>query len=95
MLASAQELEAGASQKHWVQSQTTIAEIDRDTDGAFIPRVLKQKIWVEGISYELQEIFGMEYASGKGAGEVGSAISDASDTLRFLCWRTVHIMVLR
>jgi hypothetical protein len=25
--------------------------------------VLKQKIWVEGISYELQEIYGMEHAS--------------------------------
>lgn len=26
-------------------------------------KVLKQKIWVEGVSYELQEIYGMEHAS--------------------------------
>lgn len=68
-----QELEPGGPQKTWVQSQTTIVEIAKDTDGAFIPHVLKQKIWVEGISYELQEIYGMEHASGSKAAQVRRA----------------------
>ena len=68
-----QELEPGAPQKLWVQSQATIAEIDKDVDGHFVARVLKQKIWVEGISYELQEIYGMEHASSNKGSEVGPA----------------------
>ena len=53
-----------------MQSQATIAEIDKDAEGSFVPRVLKQKIWVEGISYELQEIYGMEHASSNKGSEV-------------------------
>lgn len=71
-----QELQPGAPQKHWVQSQVTMAEIDRDTDGTFVARVLKQKIWVDGISYELQEIYGMEHASGS----KGPQVHPSADT---------------
>ena len=59
----AQELEAGAGQKGWVQSQTTFAALVRDEHargGGLRARVLKQKIWVEGVSYELQEIYGID-----------------------------------
>jgi hypothetical protein len=56
----AQELRPGAAQKVWVQSQTTFAALARDEEGRWCARVLKQKIWVEGVSYELQEIYGME-----------------------------------
>jgi hypothetical protein len=37
-----------------VQSQTTFAVLGKGEDGEFEVRVLKQKIWVEGVSYELQ-----------------------------------------
>jgi hypothetical protein len=57
-----QELEVGQAQKVWVQSQTTFAALARHEEGHYMCKVLKQKIWVEGVSYELQEIYGMEHA---------------------------------
>ena len=58
-----QELQPGAPQETWVQSQTTFVGLIED-DGLLLPRVKKQKIWVEAVSYELQEIYGMEQAAG-------------------------------
>ena len=58
-----QELTPGGPQKVWVQSQTTFAQLAKDEEGKYQVRTLKQKIWVEGISYELQEIYGMEQAT--------------------------------
>lgn len=55
-----QELRPGTAQKVWVQSQTTFAVLVKDEEGHWCARVLKQKIWVEGVSYELQEIYGMQ-----------------------------------
>ena len=57
------ELIAGGPQKEWVQSQTTFAQLAKDDDGSYRIRTLKQKIWVKGVSYELQEIFGIEHAT--------------------------------
>uniref|UniRef100_A0A7S0SM51 RING-type E3 ubiquitin transferase n=1 Tax=Mantoniella antarctica TaxID=81844 RepID=A0A7S0SM51_9CHLO len=53
----------GASLLPWVQSQTTYATLLKKEDGSFSIQVVKQKIWVEGVSYELQEIFGIENCS--------------------------------
>ncbi len=50
----AQELSPGAEQKVWVQSQTTFAVLHKEEDGSLAVRVVKQKIWVDGVSYELQ-----------------------------------------
>ena len=55
-----QELRPGAPQNAWIQSQTTCAVLVKDEDGKWQPKVVKQKIWVEGVCYELQEIYGME-----------------------------------
>jgi E3 ubiquitin-protein ligase MGRN1 len=49
-----QDLRPGSEQATWVQSQTTFATLHREEDGSFSVRVVKQKIWVEGVSYELQ-----------------------------------------
>lgn len=49
-----QELEPGAAQKLWVQSQTTFALLGKGEEGEYEVRVVKQKIWVKGTSYELQ-----------------------------------------
>ena len=46
-----------------MQSQTTFAQLAKDEEGKYQVRTLKQKIWVEGVSYELQEIYGMEQAT--------------------------------
>lgn len=57
---SLEELEAGSSIPAWVQSQTTYAYLVKEEDDTWEARTLKQKIWVEGISYELQEIYGIQ-----------------------------------
>lgn len=44
----------GGEQQPWVQSQTTFAVLHREEDGSYAVRAVKQKIWVEGVSYELQ-----------------------------------------
>ncbi|EFN57168.1 hypothetical protein CHLNCDRAFT_143545 [Chlorella variabilis] len=67
-----QELSPGAEQQPWVQSQTTFAVLHREEDGSFAVRTTKQKIWVEGVSYELQEIYGLEQS-------VAAARADADD----------------
>ena len=77
-----EELTPGEAQKPWVQSQTTFAAIvrERDQDSGsttWSARVLKQKIWVEGVSYELQEIYGLEQAAGR--------LGDADDSEERLC----------
>lgn len=50
----------GSPLPKWVQAQTTYATLTKNSDGEYMVRVLKQKIWVEGVSYELQEIYGIE-----------------------------------
>eukprot|EP00873_Tetraselmis_striata_P026561 jgi/Tetstr1/446825/TSEL_034305.t1 len=54
------DLQEGSSQPLWIQSQTTFATLEQDPNGNWKAKVQKQKIWVAGVSYELQEIYGME-----------------------------------
>lgn len=42
------------------QSHTTICVVDHHSDGTFGLRALKQKIFVDGLCYLLQEIYGIE-----------------------------------
>lgn len=58
------DLKEGSAQPLWVQSQTTFATIVYEDDEHWKVKVNKQKIWVAGVSYELQEIYGMESAQG-------------------------------
>ena len=53
------ELEPGSPTPTWVQSQTTYAYLIKDGNKWEL-RIVKQKIWVDGISYELQEIYGIQ-----------------------------------
>mmetsp|Transcript_6833 Transcript_6833/g.19270 ORF Transcript_6833/g.19270 Transcript_6833/m.19270 type:complete len:359 (+) Transcript_6833:168-1244(+) len=52
------DLTPGCPQPDWVQSQTTYGVLQKTIDG-WIVKVKRQKIWVDGLSYELQEIYGM------------------------------------
>ncbi|KAL4425328.1 hypothetical protein ABPG75_009344 [Micractinium tetrahymenae] len=80
-----QELSPGAEQQPWVQSQTTFAVLHREEDGSYVVRTVKQKIWVEGVSYELQEIYGLEQSvAAARAGAAGGADDDADNEER-LC----------
>ncbi|KAK9823998.1 hypothetical protein WJX72_006880 [[Myrmecia] bisecta] len=81
-----QELQPGGEQKLWVQSQTTFATLVKDEDGSYLGRGLKQKIWVEGVSYELQEIYGMgEGASGASKHAEPGREDDLEERLCVIC----------
>ncbi|PRW34052.1 putative E3 ubiquitin- ligase LOG2 isoform B [Chlorella sorokiniana] len=73
-----QDLRPGGEQQPWVQSQTTFAVLHREEDGSYAVRAVKQKIWVEGVSYELQEIYGLEQS-------VAAARADDPDNEERLC----------
>lgn len=45
------------------QSHTTICVVDHHSDGTYGLRALKQKIFVDGLCYLLQEIYGIENKS--------------------------------
>lgn len=75
-----EELQPGAPQPAWVQSQTTFAYLHREEEGVYAVRVCKQKIWVEGVSYELQEIYGLEQS-----GMIPAAPGTADDSEERLC----------
>ncbi|XP_067008708.2 E3 ubiquitin-protein ligase MGRN1 [Anabrus simplex] len=42
------------------QSHTTIAVVDHHSDGTYVLKALKQKLFVDGLCYLLQEIYGIE-----------------------------------
>lgn len=42
------------------QSHTTIAAVDKTADGTYMLKALKQKLFVDGLCYLLQEIYGIE-----------------------------------
>lgn len=42
------------------QSHSTICVIDRHPDGIYALRAMKQKIYIDGLCYLLQEIYGIE-----------------------------------
>lgn len=85
-------LEAGGasssstSGKHPVSSQTTFANINLAglAERKLKVAALKQKIQVEGASYELQEIYGIE-GSGTAPGEGGDAESAAASRECVIC----------
>jgi hypothetical protein len=104
---------AGSALDDRAQAQTTFASVEKTPvpgDGgsgslsepgasAFAVSVLKQKIWVDGVSYELQEIFGIEHCStgtpldgGDGDGDEGDSgkecvvcMSEPRDTTALPC----------
>ena len=85
---------AGAKLETWVQSQTTYATLAKRDDGSWGASPVKQKIWVDGVSYELQEIFGIENCGATGmpgaeAGDDGKecvvCLSEPRDTTVLPC----------
>eukprot|EP01026_Neomeris_dumetosa_P071729 TRINITY_DN7262_c1_g1_i4.p1 TRINITY_DN7262_c1_g1~~TRINITY_DN7262_c1_g1_i4.p1 ORF type:complete len:355 (-),score=46.46 TRINITY_DN7262_c1_g1_i4:388-1293(-) len=49
----------------WVQAQTTYAVFGK-SDGKWSAEVIRQKLWIEGKAYELQEIYGMDHVGWAG-----------------------------
>lgn len=42
------------------QSHTSIAVVERHSDGSYVLKALKQRLYVDGLCYLLQEIYGIE-----------------------------------
>lgn len=57
------DLQEGSSQPLWIQSQTTFATLEQDPNGNWKAKVQKQKIWVAGVSYELQVPLRLPFAA--------------------------------
>ncbi|CAL1675827.1 unnamed protein product [Lasius platythorax] len=54
------------------QSHTTIAVVEKHSDGTYVLKALKQKIYVDGLCYLLQEIYGIENKNTENAKQQGS-----------------------
>ncbi|CAG7726676.1 unnamed protein product [Allacma fusca] len=78
------------------QSHTTIAGVDKHSDGSYVIKPLKQKLFVDGMAYLLQEIYGIENKntsrkcideedSDENAAECVICMSDVRDTLILPC----------
>lgn len=59
------------------QSHTTLCVVDHHADGSYALRALKQKIFVDGLCYLLQEIYGIE---NKNLNKVSAVDDDSEDT---------------
>lgn len=90
----------------WVHAQTTHAALEKK-DGTYQVKVAKQIIYVEGVRYELQEIYGIENADGSEEGTYGNdcgkdcviCLSELRDTTvlpcRHMCMCSACAKVLR
>ena len=58
------------------QSHTTICMVDHHADGSYALRALKQKIFVDGLCYLLQEIYGIE---NKNLNKISAAVDDDNE----------------
>ncbi|XP_072753507.1 E3 ubiquitin ligase Rnf157 isoform X1 [Anoplolepis gracilipes] len=80
------------------QSHTTIAVVEKHSDGTYVLKALKQKIYVDGLCYLLQEIYGIENKNTENSKQQGSdedtedngaecviCMSDVRDTLILPC----------
>ncbi|KAH0953474.1 hypothetical protein HN011_008653 [Eciton burchellii] len=54
------------------QSHTTIAVVEKHSDGTYVLKALKQKLYVDGLCYLLQEIYGIENKNAENAKQPGS-----------------------
>ena len=83
---------------NWVNAQMTHAVLEKK-DGNYIVKVVKQTIYVEGVRYELQEIYGIENVNGCAAmdgTDVGKecviCLSELRDTTVLPCRHMVIII---
>ncbi|OXU17712.1 hypothetical protein TSAR_015491 [Trichomalopsis sarcophagae] len=54
------------------QSHTTIAVLEKHSDGSYVLKALKQKLYVDGLCYLLQEIYGIENKNTENSKQQGS-----------------------
>ncbi|ENN71682.1 hypothetical protein YQE_11606, partial [Dendroctonus ponderosae] len=61
------------------QSHTTIGTVEKIADGIFLLKALKQKLWVDGLFYLLQEIYGIENKNNEKASSLAGGDEDTED----------------
>ncbi|KYN01036.1 hypothetical protein ALC62_08262 [Cyphomyrmex costatus] len=54
------------------QSHTTIAMVEKHSDGTYVLKALKQKLYVDGLCYLVQEIYGIENKNTENSKQQGS-----------------------
>ncbi|XP_056633751.1 E3 ubiquitin-protein ligase MGRN1 isoform X1 [Diorhabda sublineata] len=67
------------------QSHTTIATVEKITDGTYLLKALKQKLFVDGLCYLLQEIYGIENKNNEKAGGDDDTEDNGSECVICMC----------
>ncbi|KAG5865808.1 hypothetical protein JTB14_029188 [Gonioctena quinquepunctata] len=67
------------------QSHTTIATVEKITDGTYLLKALKQKLFVDGLCYLLQEIYGIENKNNEKAGADDETEDNGSECVICMC----------
>jgi hypothetical protein len=82
------------------QAQITQAVLEKNNEGHFQVRVIKQALWVDNIRYELREIYGMENSGEEGfddseaAKECVICLTEPKDTAVLPCRHMVRAPTL-
>mgnify|MGYP000025790131 FL=1 len=97
--APADEVPLNAPLPDWVHAQTTHATLEKKED-EFVVKVVKQIIYVDGVRYELQEIYGIENVDWCGDGhgndsgkECVVCLSEPRDTTVLPCRHMVNSLI--
>jgi len=61
------------------QAHTTVASFERTHEGAYVLKNIKQKLFVDGLSYLLQEIYGLENKTAELPNKMGQFEEDFDD----------------
>ncbi|XP_049858014.1 probable E3 ubiquitin-protein ligase MGRN1 isoform X1 [Schistocerca gregaria] len=75
--------EDGSDEPH--QSHTTIAVVDHHSDGTYVLKALKQKLYVDGLCYLLQEIYGIENKNNDTAKAAGDEDTEDNGSECVIC----------
>lgn len=67
------------------QSHTTIATVEKIAEGIYLLKALKQKLWVDGLCYLLQEIYGIENKNNEKAGGDEDTEDNGSECVICMC----------
>ena len=86
------------SEQSSVHKQVTQAVLEKDSDGSFKVKVVKQILWIEGVRYELRELYGSTTQGASSGLEDGGSgkecvicMTEAKDTAVLPCRHLVKL----
>lgn len=90
------------SEQSSVHKQVTQAVLEKDRDGSFRVKVVKQILWIEGVRYELRELYGSSnQGASSGLEDSGSGkecvicMTEAKDTAVLPCRHLVKLFFIQ